>query len=224
MANDEARPGHSSFAACVMSQAVMNSGVMIETHPKEITGPWVKGFALDDHTLSSDYVGDDEFGHPEFETRRSEMGELLYRLKFKGDGSVLEAIVDTASDFIGSLGFSADVVVPVPPSNLDRPIRPPVAIAEGVGERLGIPVSADGVVKVKRTPELKNLRDRGERLTLLEDAFRASELELAGKTVLLIDDLYRSGATLSAVTNALYETGKAEAVYAVTMTRTRRLR
>ena len=197
---------------------------MIEVHPKEITGPWVKGFALDDHTLSSDYVGDDEFGHARFNTRRSELGELLYRLKFKGDRSVLRAIVDTASDFIGSLDFSADVVVPVPPSNLDRPIRPPVVIAEGIGERLGIPVSVDGVVKVKRTPELKDLSDRGKRLALLEDAFRASEREFADKTVLLIDDLYRSGATLGAVTNALYERGKAKAVYAVTMTKARCLR
>jgi len=197
---------------------------MIEISPKEIAGPWVKGFALAEHTLSSTCVGDVESGHAKFETRRSELGELLYRLKFKGDESVLEAIVDTAGDFIGSLGFSADVVVPVPPSNPDRTIVPSVAIAEGVGERLGISVSADGIVKMKRTPELKDLRDRGKRLELLEDAFRASEPELAGKTVLLIDDLYRSGATLSAVTNALYESGKAEAVYAVTMTRTRRLR
>ena len=207
-----------------MSQTLADNGVMIETHPKEIAGPWVKGFALDDHTLSSDYVGDDEFEHPEFETRRSELGELLYRLKFKGDGSVLKAIVDTASDFIGSRGLPADVVVPVPPSNLHRSIVPPVAIAEGVGERLGIRVSADGVVKVKHTAELKNLRDRAERLRLLDDAFRASDADLAGRTVLLIDDLYRSGATLSAVTNALYESGKAEAVYALTMTKTRRLR
>lgn len=197
---------------------------MIETHPKEITGPWAKGFALDDHTLSSDYLGDDEFGNATFDTRRSELGELLYRLKSKSDMSVLRAIVDTASDFIGSAGFSADVIVPVPPSNLNRPIRPPVVIAEGIGERLGMPVSVDGVVKVKRTPELKNLWDRAKRLALLEDAFRASEVEFADKTALLIDDLYRSGATLGAVTNALYERGKAKAVYCVTITKTRRHR
>ncbi len=140
---------------------------MVETHPKKITGPWAKGFALDDHTLSSDYLGDDEFGNATFDTRRSELGELLYLLKFKGDKSVLKTIVDTASDFIGSVDFSADVIVPVPPSNLNRPIRPPVVIAEGIGERLGIPVLVDGVVKVKRTPELKNLWDRGKRLALL---------------------------------------------------------
>jgi len=197
---------------------------MIEIHPKEITGPWTKGFALDVHTVSSDCIGDDEFGHPQFDTRRSEMGELLYKLKFHGNKSVLKMIVNTVNDFISSRDFPVDLVVPVPPSKADRPILPPLVVAEGVGARLEIPVCYDCVVKVKRTPELKDVRNRNKRMELLKDAFRASEPDLAGKKVLLIDDLYRSGATMSAVTNALYESGKAEEVYALTLTRTRRLR
>ena len=197
---------------------------MIEIHPKEIAGPWAEGFALDDHTLSSNYAGDGEFGRPQFDAKRSEMGELLYRLKYKGDKSVLKMIVNTVSAFISSRDLAVDLLVPVPPSSVDRPVFPPLAVAEGVGARLSISVCSDCVVKVKSTPELKNVRDRKERLGLLEDAYRASEPDLAGKKVLLIDDLYRSGATLSAVTNALYEGGKAEKVCALTLTRTRRLR
>ncbi len=197
---------------------------MIEIHPKEIAGPWVKGFALDDHTVSSDYLGEDEFGHPQFETRRSEMGDLLYRLKFKGDTTVLKLIVDTAADFIRSRELPVGLVVPVPPSKMERAVLPSLAVAEGIAERLQIPVCCDCVVKVKQTPELKNLFDRSARSKALENAFRASESELAGRSVLLFDDLVRSGATLGAVTGALYGSGKAAQVYVITLTKTRRLR
>lgn len=197
---------------------------MIEVHPKEIAGSWTKGFALDEQTLSSEYAGEGEFGRPQFDTERSEMGQLLYRLKSQGDPSVLEMIVNTVSDFVRSRDLPVDLVVPVPPSRANRSIPPPLAVAEGVAARLGIPLCSDCVVKVKQTPELKNVRERSKRQKLLENAFRAGGPDLAGKKVLLIDDLYRSGATLSAVTSALYEGGKAEEVYVVTLTRTRRLR
>ncbi|MDL1958237.1 MAG: hypothetical protein LWX01_00875 [Deltaproteobacteria bacterium] len=48
--------------------------------------------------------------------------------------------------------------------------------------------------------------------------------EVAGRNVLLIDDLYRSGATLNAVTVALKDKGKAKEVYVLTLTMTRRKR
>ena len=48
-------------------------------NPIAINGPWQQGWALDLHTLSSTFIGDDAFGHPQFESKRSEIGELLYQ-------------------------------------------------------------------------------------------------------------------------------------------------
>ena len=48
----------------------------------ELLGNWKKGFAYDVHTLDSVYMGADEFGHDHWKTTRSEMGELVYRLKY----------------------------------------------------------------------------------------------------------------------------------------------
>ena len=56
---------------------------MVAIRPMRIPGRWRDGRALDVHTVSSVYVGDDEFGHARFETRRSAMGDLLYRLKYR---------------------------------------------------------------------------------------------------------------------------------------------
>jgi competence protein ComFC len=44
---------------------------------------------------------------------------------------------------------------------------------------------------------------------------------LHGQGILLFDDLYRSGATMDAITAELYESGKAMDVFALTITRTR---
>lgn len=53
-----------------------------------------------------------------------------------------------------------------------------------------------------------------------DGAHTAKARVILGKKVLLFDDLYRSGATMNAVTRALYDAG-AEDVFAFTITRTR---
>jgi competence protein ComFC len=52
---------------------------MVKTSPKKLKGPWEDGYALDIHTISSEFIGHNEFGHPQFDTKRTEIGELLYR-------------------------------------------------------------------------------------------------------------------------------------------------
>lgn len=93
---------------------------MVQINPKRISGNWKEGFALDFHSLSSEYIGDDEYGRPQFATTRSEIGELLYRLKYKEDKSVLGDIINTASEFIKSTNWPVDIIVPLP--NLVRAV------------------------------------------------------------------------------------------------------
>lgn len=57
----------------------------MEVQLKKLEGSWDLGYALHKHTLSSVYLGDDEYGHPRFDTTRSEPGESLYQLKYRGD-------------------------------------------------------------------------------------------------------------------------------------------
>ena len=73
---------------------------MAAINPRKITGNWVSGYALDLHTLSSVHLGVNEAGLDVFDTTRSEMGELLYRLKYNGDKTAAKEIVDTAAAFV----------------------------------------------------------------------------------------------------------------------------
>ncbi len=196
---------------------------MATIRPTELKGNWVKGFALDVHTSSSDYLGDDQYGHPHFDTKRSPLGELLYRLKFKSDRSVLEEITITVADFLTNtwqIVSGLQLLIPIPPSKLGRPFQPVVEIAKRLSDELSLPLSLDSLVKTNETPELKDIDDLDERRSLLESVFHIKDISVKGKNILLFDDLYRSGATLNAATKVLYSAG-ARNVYVLTLTRTR---
>jgi competence protein ComFC len=79
-------------------------------------------------------------------------------------------------------------------------------------------------LKTRETPQLKNVFDFDERLRLLDGAFEVDRPNVEDKTILLFDDLFRSGATLNAITSVLYDQGGASDILALTLTRTRNLR
>jgi predicted amidophosphoribosyltransferase len=193
---------------------------MVRINPMRIPGNWRQGYVLDYHILRSEFLGHDEFGHPMFNTTRSEIGELLYKLKYKSDRSTVDAIIEAAANFIASWKLALDLILPTPPSR-QRAYQPVLEVAQGLGARLGIQVRDDCIVKVQVTPELKNVYDYDKRLKLLENAYDVDTVALKGKNVLLFDDLYRSGATLDALTNATYAKGEAANVYVLALTRTR---
>lgn len=196
---------------------------MVEIHPMRIPGRWEEGFVLDYHTVSSIYLGDDLYGRPVFDTTRTEIGELLFRLKFRSDNSVASEIAGIIADFLVRWNPDIELIIPVPPSS-PRNVQPVFVIAERLGERLGIPAMFDCVARTKEMPAIKNIYDYEERVSLLEDAHEVVQSSAAGKRVLLFDDLYRSGATMNSIADVLYNQGNVAAVYGLAITRTRRNR
>lgn len=84
---------------------------------------------LDHHVVSSvptHYIGP----HLQFETTRSPLGELLYRLKYRGGHTGVADIADTVADFVSERwGLIFDCIVPAPPS-VHRARQPVVQIAD----------------------------------------------------------------------------------------------
>lgn len=191
----------------------------VQTNPMKIPGSWKDGYVLDYHTKSSEFVGYDEYGHPQFDTVRTPVGDLLYRLKYKGQKAALADLVAVAAEFIREWGPPVKAIVPVPPSR-PRSAQPVMHIAQGIGKLLGLPVH-DIVQKGPTAKELKDVFVYHERLKLLANVHSVISADLRGKAVLLVDDLYRSGATLNAVTASLISQGKVRDVYAFCPTRTR---
>ena len=190
---------------------------MSEINPKRLTsGPWNDGYVLDFHSISSVPTGDPY--HP-FETKRTELGELLYRLKYRGDRTAIEKIVATAGEFVKSWNPPIECIVPAPPS-VRRQFQPVVELARVLGTALDLGVSENAVVKVKRTDQMKNI-PIWERHSALADAIQSGKTDVAGKSILLFDDLIESGSTLRRVASVLLDNCGAISVYALVLTRTR---
>jgi len=189
-------------------------------HPQGIKGPWKTGIVLDWHTISSQMIGQNEFGYPIFDSTRSEIGELLYQFKYRNDQNALKKILSVTIEYLGDkIKNKVDLIIPVPPSNRARTVTK--QIAQGLANELHIDFSGSALMKSKTTKELKSVADPEVRKEILDSAFKADKKVVDGRSVLLVDDLYRSGATLAAAAQALTDQGGAKTIYVLAITRTR---
>lgn len=116
--------------------------------------------------------------------------------------------------------FAADVVVPVPlhPARLrQRGHNQAELIARPLARRLGLPVKAALLARTRPRPEKRRLT-RKERWSTVKGAYLAREGTVVDRRVLLVDDVFTTGATLDACSRALRKAGAAR-VSAVTVAR-----
>jgi predicted amidophosphoribosyltransferase len=143
-------------------------------------------------------------------------------LKYRGQQAAAAQVAAVMADFFDNKPNTLariDVIIPVPASTA-RTVQPVVEVAKKLGKKLKKQVDADAIRKTRKTPRLKDVQDPEERRELLDGAFEVNRTRVNGKGVLLVDDLYRSGATANAVTVALIGAG-ASRVYFLAATRTR---
>lgn len=188
----------------------------------QLLGNWHKGIAFDRHIQQSIFLGEDDFGHPQFDSQRTEMGELVYQLKYHHQWHNVVKIVDLLVNNIS--GFqNFDMIVPAPFSQT-RQNQPVVLICQELSNRLKLLYQKDVPVcellqKTSGT-QLKNVDSKSEKLTILRSDMVVQNQNLSGKKILLIDDLYDSGATLEVATEKLLAQN-AQKVCVLTMTKTK---
>lgn len=192
---------------------------MIVLHPIKIEGRWQSGIALDLHTTSSTPTGYSEAGHMQFETVRTEIAELLYRLKYHSDQAAAQGIIDAAAAYLYRHREKFDLIIPVPAST-PRAIQPVTLLANGIGHALGLPV-VNCVTTTRATSQLKGVTDPDQRRELVKGLYAVDSIHTTDKNILLFDDLFRSGTTMNAITDVLLNNGKAKSVRVVTITKTR---
>jgi ComF family protein len=149
-----------------------------------------------------------------------ELRDLCLRLKHERNAWLArwlsDLFVDARRDAFSNLPSNA-LVVPVPLHwwrHWGRGYNQAEALAEGMARRLKLPVRRllRRVVATRKLAEL-GVTARGE---IVRNVFRTrTRFNLAGRTVLLVDDVLTTGATCGAAARALKQAGAARVVVAV---------
>jgi predicted amidophosphoribosyltransferase len=189
---------------------------------KEITGNWDRGYVLDKHTLSSTFIGYNESGHPLFDTKRSEVGEALFQLKYRNGRDQVASLAKQVATSIVPLFEKVELIIPMPASNL-RAWQPVDEVAKELGNMISVPVIEGVLVKVPQEtqgPQLKNLHTKEEKLAALAGIFAVKDvIANSGRwNALLFDDLFDTGASMEAVTALLRTYPKIGKVYTAALT------
>ncbi len=136
----------------------------------------------------------------------------IRRFKFADRPDLARPLGDLVRRAARDAAVVADVIVPVPlhPRRLaERGYNQAALLASAVARELGVPVVPLALARVRNTAQQARL-DRQARLVNVERAFRARDAPaVAGRRVLLVDDVATTGATLDACAEALLEAGAA---------------
>ncbi len=191
----------------------------VEIHPIKLMGNWDVGYALDQHVLSSDFLGEDPFGGPVFDNKYSEIGELLKNYKYRGRRDLLPEIVSTIILFLQEHPEMADfeTIIPVPPSK-PREYQPTLEICESLAESLRKYFLSDILVKESEV-ESKNLSVEEKRL--LYGTIHQNKFAKRRHSVLLVDDLYKTGTTLNECVRVLRGDPLIDKIFVLAITKTK---
>jgi len=146
----------------------------------------------------------------------------VHRLKYRDGRALAEPLGALMADWWDRHPLEVDLIVPVPlhPRRLrQRGYNQAALLARQLGRHAGLPVQEKALSRVRATPPQMRLSAEARRQNV-RGAFRCTdEEEIAGRRVLLVDDVCTTGATLEACANAL-QTAGAAGVLALTLART----
>lgn len=192
----------------------------MKTNIKPLYGNWKAGFSLDKHTEWSKPLGKNSAGYMQFDTKRTEVGEALYRLKYKQDWSQLYPLARCLADNIKIRFPDARFVLPMPAS-IVRDHQPVTEIVRMVSDMTGLPHFDHLLLKEPGGTPLKNLTDRQEKLDAIGKRFSVfDQIQSDGCwNVVVIDDLYDTGVSLESACQVLRGYSKVNNIYVATLTR-----
>jgi ComF family protein len=155
-------------------------------------------------------------------THTGKLREAVQGLKYDNNRQLAEPLGKRLAARLATMNWTIDMLVPVPLHAMrlaERGYNQAQVVAEYLTAHVGIPCVPQAIYREKFTRSQVEL-SAAERLANLADAFQGEYVLLSGRTILLIDDVYTTGATLSNCAQAALAAG-ARAVYGLTVTAAR---
>ncbi len=146
----------------------------------------------------------------------------ILQLKYRPNRQLAAVMAGWLAELHRRQAWQATLVVPVPLGRRrqhQRGYNQASLIASALAELLGLPMEEGGLRRVRETPSQVGLDPVG-RLQNVKGAFEADPAVVHNQSLLLVDDLYTTGATLAACAQAARRAG-ARAVFALTVARAR---
>ena len=141
----------------------------------------------------------------------------MYRFKYSGRREYADFFAEEAVTMYGKwlVQRGIEVIVPVPmyaAKKRSRGYNQAEVFARALGREVTLPVEGKLVVRTRNTMPQKSLNDR-QRKDNLKGAFQVRTNIVKYSKILLVDDIYTTGATIDAVAEVLKESGAKEVYF-----------
>lgn len=185
-----------------------------------IQGPWDSGWVLDKHIIRSVCVGHNEYGYPIFDTTRTEIGEATYQLKYHSNLAYAKLLAQVIAKHIYPKFYMVGFIVPMPAST-PRARQPVTEVAKELGTLVNVPVFDNLLLKAANGGKpLKDLNTKEEKIEAIGNSFSVNDtIANAGQwNVLVVDDLFHTGASMDSACKVLREYPKVGNIYVTALT------
>ena len=136
---------------------------------------------------------------------------LAHELKYDAMIALAQPMAGLMSDGVDADGVDLVMPVPLHRSRMRaRGYNQAEELAKHMARLAGLPLERRAVRRVRATAPLVKTMHREERAEIMRGAFAADAHRVAGRRILLIDDVVTTGATLDACAQALRSSGAIE--------------
>lgn len=152
--------------------------------------------------------------------------DIVHQLKYRRWTSLTEVIRPILNTYLKNTALSAEgyIIVPIPlhpERQRERGFNQAELIGAIVSETLGLHMHIDLLGRIKKTKAQAEIKNYNDRAINLADAFQVRKKDfLKDKNIVLVDDVYTSGATMDAAVRALRASG-AKKIIAFAFAKTR---
>ena len=140
--------------------------------------------------------------------RRTKLGRLIYQFKYKGDRKAGDILSNLLTQLIKTRFTAPDFLVTVPPTVVSRVFQPTSYLTEIVSLSTGVPWDKGLIVRTRQCGMQKKLSRRSDKVRNVANLFQVEgDNKVKGRKVLVLDDIYDSGASVNEICRVLKSKG-----------------